>query len=281
MSAYEYCRDKVALPGSSLYYSVLFVTPELRAALTALHALSEEFRQVVDECSEERVARAKLGWWAEEMQRACAGRARHPVTQVLTAPLQRAGIEARRFSLALEASSEHFSRHGYRTLAELETHYECLADISGCMAAQFCGFEDDTTLAAARALGAGLALAALARRPGRKDARGLTDFPEQTLSSFGAAPADLDAASTGAALRKSIRHLSGRASERLRMSLEQMPERDHAAQGSRRALAEMELAQLRALERTDFAALEGTPAITPLRKLWIAWKYHGQEPAGE
>jgi hypothetical protein len=64
-----------------------------------------------------------------------------------------------------------------------------------------------------------------------------------------------------------------------------MPERDHAAQGSRRALAEMELAQLRALERAleraDFAVLESTPAITPLRKLWIAWKYRGQKPAGE
>ena len=38
MRAHDYCRDKVALPGSSLYYSLRFVAPALRVSLTALHA---------------------------------------------------------------------------------------------------------------------------------------------------------------------------------------------------------------------------------------------------
>lgn len=273
MSAYEYCRDKVALPGSSLYYSVLFAAPELRVSLTALHALSEEFHQVVDTCSEERIALAKLGWWAEEMQRACSGQARHPVTLALSEALQRHGVESQRFSHALDALREHLSRHAYRSLSELEAHHERLADISGCMAAEFCGYEDDATAVAARELGTGLALAALARRPKRRSARGVTDFPEQTLSTFGAAAADLDAPRTSAALKDAIRCVAERARARLLASLEHMPEQDRAAQSCRRALAEMELAQLRKLERMDFAALERPAAITPLRKLWIAWKY--------
>jgi hypothetical protein len=35
----------------------------------------------------------------------------------------------------------------------------------------------------------------------------------------------------------------------------------------------MGLAQLDALERADFAAREPPVTITPLRKLWIAWKH--------
>ena len=48
---------------------------------------------------------------------------------------------------------------------------------------------------------------------------------------------------------------------------------DAAAQRSRRALAEMAMAQLDAMERADFAVLERPRSVTPLRKLWIAWKH--------
>lgn len=273
MSAYDYCRDKVALPGSSLYYSVLFVAPALRASLTALHAIAEEFREVVDECNEESVARAKLGWWAEEMRRACAGEPRHPVTQVLAEPLRRTGVDAGRFAHVLEAASEDLCRDAYRTFAELESHYERMADITGCMAAEFCGYENPLTLAASRELGVGLALVELARRPRRSAAHRVTDLPEETLTAFGATRADLATMRTAPALKKALQTLVDGARVRLLQSLEQMPERDHAAQRSRRALAEMGLAQLRAMERADFAILERPLATTPLRKLWIAWKH--------
>ncbi len=273
MSAYDYCRDKVALPGSSLYYSVLFVAPALRASLTALHAIAEEFREVVDKCNEESVARAKLGWWAEEMRRACAGEPRHPVTQVLAEPLRRTGVDAGRFARVLEAASEHLCRDAYRTFAELESHYERMADITGCMAAEFCGYENPLTLEASRELGVGLALAELARQPRRNAGRRVTDLPEETLTAFGATRADLAAMRTAPALKKALQTLVDGARVRLLQSLEQMPERDHAAQRSRRALAEMGLAQLRAVERAEFAVLERPLAATPLRKLWIAWKH--------
>jgi phytoene synthase len=273
MSAYDYCRDKVALPGSSLYYSVLFVDPALRTSLTALHALAEEFCQVVDECSDEGVARAKLGWWAEEMQRACTGKARHPVAQLLAKPLQQAGVEAERFVHVLAALNTQISRRQFQSFAELEAHYECLADISGCMAAEFCGFRDPGTLIAARAFGAGRLLAELARRPNNKGVHRGTDLPRETLTAFGASEADLDAERSTAALKKCIASVVEPGRARLEASLQQMPEMDHRAQCSRRALAAMELAQLRAIERSDFAVLERPRAVTPLRKLWIAWKY--------
>jgi len=273
MSAYDYCRDKVALPGSSLYYSVLFVTPELRASITAVHAAAEELREVVDACSDESVARAKLGWWAEEMQRAYAGQARHPVARALSEPLVRARVDAARFARVLEALGEHLHRDRYRTLAELESHYGRMADITGCMAAEFCGLQNSLTLTAARELGTGLALAGLARRPQQRSAHRATNIPEDVLTACSATTADLAATHTGAAMRAAIRRIAERARTRLLGSLEQMPEQDRGAQRCRRALAEMELAQLGAAERADFAVLERPIAVTPLRKLWIAWKH--------
>lgn len=245
MSAYDYCRDKVALPGSSLYYSLLFVTPGHRQALTALHAAVEEFREVAEEVSDAGVARSKLGWWAEEMQRAYAGEPRHPVTLVLATPVRQAGIDAERFVAVLNAFAAHQQTDAYRTFEELESHCERVADAIGCMAAELCGFSSAATLDASRHLGVGLTLTELARDP--------------------------DGARAGHA--GDMRALLGAARVRLRRGLDEMPAPDHGAQRSRRALAEMTLARIGAIERGGYAAGERSLAASPLHKLWIAWKH--------
>jgi phytoene synthase len=273
MSALDYCRDKVALPGSSLYYSVLFVPPRLREALVALHAAAEEFREITDEVGDEGVARAKLGWWAEEMQRTAAGEPRHPVTQLLARPMREAGVDAVRFVGVLNALVEHHRRQHYRTMAELESHAQRLADLTGCMAAELCGFDNPATLEASAHLGVGLTLTEIARRPRRAAGRRETDLPADLLAQCGASQADLHATRTSAALRRVVAAVANGARPRLRRALAEMPQIDHTRQSSRRALAEMTLAQLSAIERADYAVLERPRAATPLRKLWIAWKY--------
>ena len=122
-----------------------------------------------------------------------------------------------------------------------------MADITGCMAAQICGCRDPRTIAISRGLGAGLALMDCARTPQLQLARGVTDATPKALAD--------------------------RARALLAGYLRDMPREDRVAQRSRRALAEMGLAQLDALERADFAAREPPVTITPLRKLWIAWKH--------
>jgi phytoene synthase len=247
MSAYDYCRNKVALPGSSLYYSLLFVAPDLREALTALHALAEELREVADGSDDDGVTSGKLGWWAEELQRTCAGEPRHPVTRALTEPLHHSGIEADRFAGVLEAVGTHALRGGYGTAAEIEVSYAPMADITGCMAAEICGFANPRTAETSRGLGVGLALMAIVRAPRHHGARAVADLPLETLA--------------------------GRARTHLTEYLDDMPREDHGAQRARRALAEMGLAQLGVMGRAGFAVRERPVAITPLRKLWIAWKH--------
>lgn len=247
MSAYDYCRNKVALPGSSLYYSLLFVAPDLRETLTALHALAEELREVADGSDDDGVTRGKLGWWAEELQRTCAGEPRHPVTRALTEPLGQSGIDATRFAGVLEAVGEHALRGGYGTVSEIENYCASTADITGCMAAEVCGFANPRTVETSRWLGAGLALMAALGPPRRHGARAATDLPLETLA--------------------------GRARTHLTGYLDDMPREDHGTQHARRALAEMGLAQLRVMESAGFPTREPPVAITPLRKLWIAWKH--------
>jgi phytoene synthase len=273
MSAYDYCRDKVALPGSSLYYSLLFERPGLREALTALHAATEEFRHIAEQVSDTAVARTKLAWWAEEMQRTASGTPRHPITRVLAQPIREADVDSARFISVLNAFVVHCERDGYETFAEIEAHFERVADLTGCAAAQLCGFESRATLQASASLGVGLALAELARSPCRQGTRRLTDLPADLLAECGVTRAHLEAARTSDALRRIVGRVCDAARLRLRQGLDGMPATDHRAQRPRRALAEMALAQLGAIERGDYAVLDRPLAATPLRKLWVAWKH--------
>ncbi|NIM28352.1 MAG: squalene/phytoene synthase family protein [Gammaproteobacteria bacterium] len=275
MSPYDYCREKVALPGSSLYYSLLFVSPALREALTALHAAAEEFRAIAEQVREAGVARTKLGWWAEEIERAACGAPRHPITRALAQPLREAGVDSARFAGVLNAFVAHHERDAYGTFAELEAHFDRVADLTGCIAAQLCGFACTETVDASRSLGVGLALAELARSPYRPDARRATDLPADLLAECGVSRADLGATPTTEPVRRSVRKVCEAARLRLRDALEAMPVADRGAQRPRRALAEMMLAQLDAIERGAYAVSERPAAITPLRKLWIAWKHRG------
>ena len=271
MSAYEYCRTKVALPGSSLYYSVLFAPSALRESLIALHAAAEVFREAAEESSDALVARSRLAWWDDEMRRAFAGAPRHPISTALVAPLGRAHIDAGRLTAVIAAYDAHARRDAYERLDELVDHARRIADMTGCMAAELCGFDHRETFEASSHLGVGLALAETVRRPLRPRGRRRHDLPGELIAR---AAIENDAIETaGAALAGVLEPLAAEARRHLEGALDGMAGADRARQHPRRALAEMALAQLAAIARAGYAVLERPYTATPLRKLWIAWKH--------
>lgn len=88
MSNDDYCLNKAAPPGSNLYYCLLFYPQLLKKSLHALHAFAIEIGDILVECSDPGVARIKLHWWHEEIQRIYSGQARHPVGMAVTSLLQ-------------------------------------------------------------------------------------------------------------------------------------------------------------------------------------------------
>jgi phytoene synthase len=66
-----------------LYYSFRFLPEDRRDAITALYAFCREVDDVVDECHDEGVARAKLAWWRGEVEKLYHGQPEHPVMLAL------------------------------------------------------------------------------------------------------------------------------------------------------------------------------------------------------
>ena len=84
MTPEQYCRNKAAPDGSNLYYSTLYHDPHSRRKLHALFAFHQELSEVVYSSSDPGAARVTLYWWFEEIGRLFSGEPRHPVTRELS-----------------------------------------------------------------------------------------------------------------------------------------------------------------------------------------------------
>lgn len=82
-AALDYCRAKVAPPGSALHYILLLTDDAARAPLLALHCCYRQLRDCIDQLKEPAIAQAKLDWWRLEFERLLAGSPQHPATQLL------------------------------------------------------------------------------------------------------------------------------------------------------------------------------------------------------
>ena len=80
----NYCTNKAAAEGFDLYYAMLFETATAKNISVCLHALSVELAEVIAECSDPGIARIKFKWWQEEIERLFNREARHPITQAIS-----------------------------------------------------------------------------------------------------------------------------------------------------------------------------------------------------
>lgn len=81
MTPEQYCRTKAAPAGSNLYYAALRHDAQDQRRLFALFALYYELSAVIYRSSDPDAARTTLYWWFEEAGRMRAGEAGHPVTR--------------------------------------------------------------------------------------------------------------------------------------------------------------------------------------------------------
>jgi phytoene synthase len=71
-------RRRAIAPGTARFWAWVFAPPEIRAPLLGILALLAEWQALMDPATEADVARIKLAWWREEMDRLKVGAPLHP-----------------------------------------------------------------------------------------------------------------------------------------------------------------------------------------------------------
>jgi len=272
MSPDEYCQNKAAQSGSSFYYSFLFLPPEKRRAITALYAYCREVDDVVDECSDADLAKATLAWWRQEIAGTFAGTAQHPVAKALIPVVRRFELPQARFHEIIDGMAMDLQYNRYPDFATLQSYCYRVAGAVGLMAAQIFGYRDPTTLRYAENLGTAFQLTNIIRDVGEDARRDRVYLPLDELARFGVAASDIVHLRETDSFRRLIEFQIDRAREYYQRAFADLPRQDRKSQRPGLVMAAIYRTVLDEIYAGGCKVLNQRTSLTPVRKLWIAWK---------
>jgi phytoene synthase len=272
MSPDEYCQQKAAASGSSFYYSFLFLPSERRRAITALYAFCREVDDIVDEVSDVGVARTKLAWWRTEVANLFAGHPQHPVTKALAPFTASHGIDAGRMNEIIDGMEMDLVYHRYPDFDSLKLYCHRAAGVVGQLSASIFGYSEASTLEYAESLGIAFQLTNIIRDVGEDARRGRVYLPQDELARFGLTPEDILERKGGEPFVKLMRFQSERAQSYYDLAFSKLAPADRRSQRAGFIMAAIYRTLLDEIQRDDFQVLEQRVTLTPMRKLWIAWK---------
>ena len=272
MSPDQYCEDRAAASGSSFYYSFRFLPAQKRQAITALYAFCREVDDAVDECSDPMVARAKLAWWRTEVAALDEGKPSHPVMQALALARGKFNLPTEQLQEIIDGMEMDLEQTRYSDFKALHLYCYRVASVVGLLAAEIFGYQDRHTLKYAHDLGLAFQLTNIIRDVGEDARRGRIYLPADEKAQFGVSDEDILHARTTDAFRRLMEFQIDRAERCYEQAFAQLPPRDRRAQRPGLVMAAIYRTLLREIRRDGCRVLDRRIALTPMRKLWIAWR---------
>ena len=258
---------------------MLFLAESKRQAITTLYAYRREVGDVVDECSEAAVAIAKLDWWRGEIEDTFAGRAHHPVSRAITTLLNTVSLPQEYFLEIIDGVQMDLEYYTYPSFADLLLYCHRVSATLCQMSAEILRYRDRKTRKFAHDLGMGLQLLKILRNVYSDSRRGHIYLPLDEMDAFSVVPEDLTRRPTPPNVVRICEFQCARIRRYLSSVLEQMPDVDRLDQLSALIWAKLGLTLLEEMEADGFRVSEHRLALTPLRKLWIAWRLQKKERA--
>ncbi|MCU6501223.1 presqualene diphosphate synthase HpnD [Rugamonas sp. A1-17] len=272
MSPDDYCQQKTAQSGSSFYYSFLFLPPERRRAITALYAFCREVDDTVDECTDESVARIKLAWWRKEIASMYEGQQTHPVTQALQPHLSAYNLQQQHLQAIIDGMEMDLNQTRYLDYAALTKYCWHVASVVGILSASIFGATKPETLLYAEKLGHAFQLTNIIRDVGEDARKGRIYLPINELQQFNVTAADLLNARHSENFEKLMAFQAARAQKVYDEAFALLPKEDRRAQRPGLMMSAIYRTLLDEVQADGFHVLTQRISLTPIRKLWLAWK---------
>jgi phytoene synthase len=274
MSPDEYCQQKTVQSGSSFYYSFLFLPPERRRAITALYAFCREVDDTVDDATDGSLARIKLAWWRSEVAAMYApdGAPTHPVMLALRPHLAVYDLKEAHLLAIIDGMEMDLDQSRYLDYPGLRKYCWHVAGVVGILSASIFGVSNPKTLEYAEKLGLAFQLTNIIRDVGEDARKGRIYLPVSELQQFGVTAADLLNARHSEKFEALMKFQADRARACYDEAMAALPKEDRRAQRPGLMMAAIYRTVLDEIEHDGFHVLTQRTSLTPLRKLWLAWK---------
>lgn len=244
-------------PGSAAYYAVRFAAPGVRDDLAVLFAWYAEM-QKLRTIREAGVARLKLRWWLDEIDRTARGQATHPLADALRGMVTRKVPGAAPFAAIASAIDAHLLTTAYTTHPQIAEHHRATGGTLACLIAALTAKDAPPGIAVREAGTFLAAVNTLGRLGAELDVPvPLVPHPVLTRHAASAVPSGDPQAlveelcDEAAALRPSVN--------------DPLPPVLAGLTG----IANARLAEIR---RSGKLVLQAEVDLTPLHKLWTAWR---------
>ena len=276
MTPDQYCQEKAVQSGSSFYYSFLYLPTEKRRAITALYAFCREVDDVVDECTEESVARMKLAWWRKEIASVYneeqGKEPSHPVAKALVPVIKTINLSASQLIEIIDGMEMDLNCNRYPDFIALQLYCHHVAGVVGQLSAEIFGYEDIKTLEYAHNLGLAFQLTNIIRDVGEDARRGRIYLPEDELAKFGVSSEDILHSRESDNFRKLMEFQIERAEYYYTKAFAALPTEDRRNQRPGFIMAAIYRALLDEIKEDCCQVMRQRVSLTPIRKLWIGWR---------
>lgn len=272
MTPEQYCEAKAAVSGSSFYYSFLFLPAPRRQAIIALYAFCREVDDIVDQAQDAHIAATQLNWWHEEITRLFAGVPEHPIGQALLPHLRSYDLRRTWFEAILDGMEMDLANPRYNDFAQLKVYCYRAAGVVGLLSASIFGYRNEATLAYAEKLGEALQLVNIIRDVGEDASKGRIYIPIIELQQFNVPADEIFNRHYSERFTQLMQFQVQRARATYQQALALLPQIDRRAQRAGLIMAAIYFSLLDEIEHEKMQVLHQRISLTPIRKLWLAWK---------
>jgi phytoene synthase len=147
-----------------------------------------------------------------------------------------------------------------------------VAGVVGEMASSIFGRTHPDTLKYADRLGLAFQLTNIIRDVGEDARKGRIYLPQDLLQRHGVSVAELLAGQRAPGFSAAMRDMAQLARRAYQEAYAMLPETDRRAQRPGLIMASIYSTLLDEIERDDFQVLDRRTSLTPIRKLWLAWR---------
>ena len=228
---------------------------------------------IADECTDAQIAQTKLNWWRSEIANLYAGRPQHPVTNALADAVRSYELAEEHFLEIIDGMEMDIEQNRYRDFKELQLYCYRVASVVGLLSASIFGYQDRKTLKYAHDLGLAFQLTNIVRDVGEDARRGRIYLPLDELAAHGVSEADVLQCRESDNMRRLLEAQIDRAQEYYTRAFAELPAVDRREQRTGLVMAAIYRTLLDEIRAGGCEkVLNQRIALTPLRKLWLAWK---------
>ncbi|MFL6710328.1 MAG: presqualene diphosphate synthase HpnD, partial [Massilia sp.] len=196
----------------------------------------------------------------------------HPVMLALQPHLAIYDLKEVHLQAIIDGMEMDLNQSRYLDYPALKKYCWHVASVVGILSASIFGVTDLRTLEYAEKLGLAFQLTNIIRDVGEDARKGRIYLPVNELQQFGVTAADLLNTRHSEKFEQLMAFQSARAQATYDEAFALLPKADRRAQRPGLMMAAIYRALLDEIERDKFHVLTQRISLTPLRKLWLAWK---------